>query len=42
MSNQLIQTLGLENSVTQNVKELSGGELHRLAVAIASVKDQDF
>ena len=25
-SNQLIKTLGLENSVDQNVKELSGGE----------------
>ena len=42
MSNQLTKTLGLENSVEQNVKELSGGELQRLAVAIASVKDADF
>ena len=42
MSNQLTKTLGLENSVDQNVKELSGGELQRLAVAIASVKDADF
>ena len=42
MSNQLIKTLGLENSVDQNVKELSGGELQRLAVAITSVKDADF
>jgi ATP-binding cassette subfamily E protein 1 len=32
----------LENSVNQNVKELSGGELQRLAVAVASVKDADF
>ena len=42
ISNQLIKTLGLENSVDQNVKELSGGELQRLAVAITSVKDADF
>ena len=42
MASQLTKTLGLENSVDQNVKELSGGELQRLAVAIASVKDTDF
>ena len=42
ISNQLIKELDLENSVGQNVKELSGGELQRLAVAIASVKDADF
>ena len=42
MAKQLTKTLGLENSVDQNVKELSGGELQRLAVAIASVKDADF
>ena len=42
ISNQLIKTLGLENSVDQNVKELSGGELQRLAVAVTSVKDADF
>jgi len=41
-TNQLIKTLNLENSVDQNVKELSGGELQRLAVAVASVKDADF
>ena len=42
VSNQLIKELDLENSVDQNVKELSGGELQRLAVAVASVKDADF
>ena len=42
MSNQLIKTLNLQNSVGQNVKELSGGELQRLAIAIASAKDADF
>jgi len=40
--NQLIKALDLENSVGQNVKELSGGELQRLAVAVTSVKDADF
>ncbi|HIA09607.1 MAG TPA: ribosome biogenesis/translation initiation ATPase RLI [Candidatus Nitrosopelagicus sp.] len=42
VSNQLIKTLSLENSVEQHVKELSGGELQRLAVAVASAKDADF
>jgi len=42
ITNQLIKTLDLENSVGQNVKELSGGELQRLAVAVTSVKDADF
>jgi len=42
ITNQLIKTLDLENSVDQNVKELSGGELQRLAVAVTSVKDADF
>ena len=42
VSNQLIKALSLENSVEQNVKELSGGELQRLAVAVASAKDADF
>ena len=42
ISNQLIKTLSLENSVEQHVKELSGGELQRLAVAVASAKDADF
>nr|ABZ09063.1 putative ABC transporter [uncultured marine crenarchaeote HF4000_APKG6D3] len=42
IANQLIKALDLKNSVGQNVKELSGGELQRLAVAITSVKDADF
>ena len=42
ITNQLIKTLDLTNSVDQNVKELSGGELQRLAVAVTSVKDADF
>ena len=42
VSNQLIKELGLENSLEQNLKELSGGELQRLAVAVAVSKDADF
>jgi len=42
ISNQLIKTLDLKNSIDQNVKELSGGELQRLSVAIASAKEADF
>ena len=42
IANQLIKSLDLKNSVGQNVKELSGGELQRLAVAVTSVKDADF
>ena len=42
MAKKLVKALDLKNSVDQNVKELSGGELQRLAVAIASVKDADF
>jgi len=42
IANQLIKALDLKNSVGQNVKELSGGELQRLAVAVTSVKDADF
>jgi len=42
ITKQLIKSLSLQNSVEQNVKELSGGELQRLAVAVASAKDADF
>jgi ATP-binding cassette subfamily E protein 1 len=42
IANQLIKALDLKNSVGQDVKELSGGELQRLAVAVTSVKDADF
>ena len=42
VSNQLIKELNLQNSVERDVKELSGGELQRLAVAVASSKDADF
>jgi len=42
ITKELIKSLSLQNSVEQNVKELSGGELQRLAVAVASAKDADF
>ena len=42
VANQLIKELGLENSVDQSLKELSGGELQRLSVAVAASKDADF
>jgi ATP-binding cassette subfamily E protein 1 len=38
----LVQELGLKNFLERNVNELSGGELQRLAVAIASAKDADY
>ena len=42
VSRELIKTLGLENSMEQSLKELSGGELQRIAVAVAASKDTDF
>ncbi|RMW39550.1 MAG: ribosome biogenesis/translation initiation ATPase RLI [Nitrosopumilus sp.] len=42
VSRELIKELGLENSVDQSLKELSGGELQRIAVAVAASKDTEF
>ena len=42
VSNQLIKELGLQNSVDQSLKEISGGELQRIAVAAAASKDTEF
>ncbi len=42
VSRELIKELGLENSVDQSLKELSGGELQRIAVAAAASKDTEF
>ncbi len=42
VSNALIKELGLTNSLKNNLKELSGGELQRLAVAVTASKDADF
>ncbi len=42
VSKALIKELGLENSMEQNLKELSGGELQRIAVAATASKDTEF
>ncbi|MDH3311644.1 MAG: ribosome biogenesis/translation initiation ATPase RLI [Nitrosopumilus sp.] len=42
VSRELIKELGLENSMEQSLKELSGGELQRIAVAAATAKDAEF
>lgn len=42
VSGQLTRDLGLENSMGQGLGELSGGELQRLAVAVAASKDAEF
>ncbi|MFQ5475830.1 MAG: ribosome biogenesis/translation initiation ATPase RLI [Nitrosopumilus sp.] len=42
ISRELIKELGLENSMEQSLKELSGGELQRIAVAAAASKDTEF
>ncbi|MDH3276684.1 MAG: ribosome biogenesis/translation initiation ATPase RLI [Nitrosopumilus sp.] len=42
VSRQLVKQLGLENSMEKNLKELSGGELQRLAIATVASKDTDF
>ena len=42
VSGELIKKLDLANSVEQNLNELSGGELQRLAVAVSASKEADF
>ena len=42
VSGELIKKLGLMNSIEQNLNELSGGELQRLAVAVSASKEADF
>lgn len=42
ISNELIKQLALENSMHHHVKELSGGELQRLAVAVCAAREADF
>jgi ATP-binding cassette subfamily E protein 1 len=37
----VVETLGLGEALGKNVPELSGGELQRVAVAVASLKDAD-
>jgi ATP-binding cassette, sub-family E, member 1 len=42
VTKELVEELGLKNSLEHNLKELSGGELQRLAVAVATSKEADF
>lgn len=42
VSRELIKELELENSMEQNLKELSGGELQRLAIAAVASKETEF
>lgn len=42
VAKELVKELGLTNSLENRVKELSGGELQRLAVAVTTSKDADF
>lgn len=42
ITRELVRELGLQNSMEQSLKELSGGELQRIAVAAAASKDTEF
>jgi ATP-binding cassette, sub-family E, member 1 len=42
ITDKLVHDLGLNNSLNRNVSDLSGGELQRLAVAVAAAKDADY
>ncbi|HID43023.1 MAG TPA: ribosome biogenesis/translation initiation ATPase RLI, partial [Archaeoglobaceae archaeon] len=39
---EVVERLSLQNSVKRDVKELSGGELQRIAIAACILKDADF
>jgi ATP-binding cassette, sub-family E, member 1 len=42
VTRELVRELGLQNSMEKRLKELSGGELQRIAVAAAASKDTEF
>ena len=42
ITRELVRELGLQNSMEQSLKELSGGELQRIAVAAAASKNTEF
>ena len=42
VTRELVRELGLQNSMEQSLKELSGGELQRIAVAVTASKDTEF
>ncbi len=41
-SKELVQQLGLQNSLENKLTDLSGGELQRIAVAVAASRESDF
>ncbi len=42
MARELIQKLGLQNALENKITDLSGGELQRIAVAVAASRESDF
>jgi ATP-binding cassette subfamily E protein 1 len=42
VTDQLVPQLGLENILDRDIAQLSGGELQRLAVAVAAAKDAEY
>lgn len=42
VTDKLVQQLGLQNVLDRDVAQLSGGELQRLAVAVAATKDAEY
>lgn len=42
VADKLVQQLGLQNILDRDVAQLSGGELQRLAVAVAAAKDAEY
>jgi ATP-binding cassette, sub-family E, member 1 len=42
VADKLIQQLGLQNILDRDIAQLSGGELQRLAVAVAAAKDAEY
>ena len=41
-ADEISEKLGLKNSLNKNLNELSGGELQRLAVTVAAIKDAEY
>ena len=41
-ADEISEKLGLKNSLNKNLNELSGGELQRLAVTVAAIKDVEY
>ena len=42
VADKLVQQLGLQNIMDRDIAQLSGGELQRLAVAVAAAKDAEY